>query len=411
LYDIIRLKSGETVILPMPLSPGKRRPVMRGATFLICMLAFVSAYASGRTWYVLPDSSGDAPTIQAAIDSAEAGDEVLVSTGVWTEAVQSHTFGPSMLIMRPGITLRGEGAAYSTTLDAQSAGRVILCPMLAQAVTIDNFTIRGGAAAGAAPEGSGGGVLLRGAGARIRNCEFVDNEGTMGAGLSIYSNPDSTQVVDCSFYDNTASEGGGGVYIYDPAVRFNRCRFVNNAAGSSGGGAVYCYYSSPAVIFCEFLNNSAPGSGGAIRCYEASPYITYSTLFYNNAVSGALTLHSNSAPQLSSTIVAGDAIGPGISCADGSCNPVLLCCDIYGNAGGDWTGCIADQFGVDGNFSADPLFCDVMSGDLTVEDCSPCLPGNNPLGAPCGCGSRGIGCACGEATKATTWGAIKSLYR
>jgi predicted outer membrane repeat protein len=378
-------------------------------------LAFIflcfHSHAAARTWHVLPDSTGDAPTIQAAIDSAEAGDEVFVSAGVWTESIQSHMFGPSMLIMKSDITLRGETGGYTTTLDAQSAGRVILCPMLAAQVTIEDLTIIGGAASGSSPADNGGGILCRGAAARIVNCEFVDNEAGAGGALSIYSNPDSTQVVDCSFIDNVALERGGGVYVYDPNVRLSRCRFINNTAGSSGGGALYCQSANTAVIYCEFLNNSATGSGGAVRCWGASPSIVYSTFFYNNALSGAITLSSDSDPQISSTIIAGGAVGPGISCTDETCAPILLCCDVYGNTDGDWTGCIADQLGADGNFSADPLFCDIMSGDFSVEDCSPCLPGNNPLGAPCGCGSQTSGCGCGEAIEPATWGAIKAIYR
>ena len=31
------------------------------------------------------------------------------------------------------------------------------------------------------------------------------------------------------------------------------------------------------------------------------------------------------------------------------CDPALTCCDVYGNAGGDYVGCIADQLGINGN--------------------------------------------------------------
>jgi hypothetical protein len=51
-----------------------------------------------------------------------------------------------------------------------------------------------------------------------------------------------------------------------------------------------------------------------------------------------------------------------------------------GNGGGDWVGGIADQHGVRGNISADPLFCD-----------------------PAGCG--------GMPVEAVSWGVLKALYR
>jgi len=64
---------------------------------------------------------------------------------------------------------------------------------------------------------------------------------------------------------------------------------------------------------------------------------------------------------------------------------------VYGNAGGDWTGCIADQYGINGNISEDPLFCDAENGDFTIrDDYSPCAPANNP---ECGLiGALGVDC-------------------
>jgi hypothetical protein len=40
--------------------------------------------SSGRVWNVYPDGSGDAPTIQAAIEAAVDGDEVLLHPGAYS---------------------------------------------------------------------------------------------------------------------------------------------------------------------------------------------------------------------------------------------------------------------------------------------------------------------------------------
>jgi hypothetical protein len=45
------------------------------------LLCFMVIEAHGRTWHVRSDQSGDAPTVQAAIDSSAAGDTVLVASG------------------------------------------------------------------------------------------------------------------------------------------------------------------------------------------------------------------------------------------------------------------------------------------------------------------------------------------
>jgi hypothetical protein len=74
-----------------------------------------------------------------------------------------------------------------------------------------------------------------------------------------------------------------------------------------------------------------------------------------------------------------------------------------------WEG-IEDQTGLNGNFSADPLFCN--EGDFTLRSDSPCLPGNHPDGADCGqIGARGQGCEAPTAVEPVTWGKLKAAYR
>ena len=65
----------------------RRCEITRRAAFLIFLTIVISASdAFSRTWYVTPDGLGDAPTIQAGIDSAAGGDTVLVACGTYYEA-------------------------------------------------------------------------------------------------------------------------------------------------------------------------------------------------------------------------------------------------------------------------------------------------------------------------------------
>jgi len=104
-------------------------------------------------------------------------------------------------------------------------------------------------------------------------------------------------------------------------------------------------------------------------------------------------------------IIAFNGEGPAMVCENETVT--LVCCDIFGNGEGNWTACIADQLGVNGNIEADPLFCDAESGILTLHDSSPCLAANNACGLM---GAWGLG-NCGTTTvEETNWSRVKTLY-
>ena len=69
---------------------------------------------------------------------------------------------------------------------------------------------------------------------------------------------------------------------------------------------------------------------------------------------------------------------------------MLGCCDLYGNAGGDWEfdgSGIESQAEENDNLSADPEFCSLENRDLSLFRHSPCL------GAVCGqIGAEELGC-------------------
>ena len=50
-------------------------------TTLLVLLALLASQAQARTWNIKVDGSGDAPTVQAGIDSSAVGDTVQVHPG------------------------------------------------------------------------------------------------------------------------------------------------------------------------------------------------------------------------------------------------------------------------------------------------------------------------------------------
>ena len=139
-----------------------------------------------RVWYILPDSTGDAPTIQAGIDSAQVADTVLVACGTYYE----HD-----IVMKSGITLMGESDdPRSAIIDAQDQGRVISCDGMGPSTTIEGLMITGGGGYTSA----GAGMYLIDSGGLIRNCVIADNQSTSSGG-GVYCGNSSPLFEDCVF--------------------------------------------------------------------------------------------------------------------------------------------------------------------------------------------------------------------
>jgi len=129
--------------------------------------------------------------------------------------------------------------------------------------------------------------------------------------------------------------------------------------------------------------------------------------FWGNASPNGTVLAGNYQVVIENSVIAFSTQGPGVASYEDYAE--LSCCDIFGNAGGDWVGKIADQYGVDGNIGMDPLFCDPENGDLHLDAASPCAP-FSPSNPECDLvGAWPVGCG-GTPVTATTWGAIKALY-
>lgn len=111
---------------------------------------------------------------------------------------------------------------------------------------------------------------------------------------------------------------------------------------------------------------------------------------------------------MENTIIAFNTGSPPLECG-GSRIESVTCCDIYGHQGSDWHDCLSDFFGIDGNISEDPLFCDAPSGDLRLSEGSPCAPFTPPNEECDLIGAWPVGCE-PTAIEWTTWGRIKTQY-
>jgi predicted outer membrane repeat protein len=238
----------------------------------------------------------------------------------------------------------------------------------------------------------GGGLVCRMAHVTLENCTFSNNSAENGGG--ILTDYDGTfTVTNCTFTGNSATTSGGAICCDNfYGLNLDNCTFTGNSAAT--GGAVYCdgYYSSPyfPASNCTFFNNTASTGGGAVYLGVDATYGYYTncTFAENSAPSGSGVYVSNYAEiRMWKCIVVFGKQGAAVTCS-GTGAATFTCSDVYGNEGGDWSGCIYGQGGTNNNISFDPEFCgEPGSGILTLQSDSPCATVScGPIGSfPVGC--------------------------
>jgi hypothetical protein len=298
-------------------------------------------YLSRRhAWHVATDGSdlsgtGSAArpfaTLQHALATAAAGDQILIAAGLYGGA-DNYNLDPE----GKDLTIVGQGGAAGTIIDCSGPPETTRRGFIFQggesaSLVIDGLSIINGWA-----EEGGALQIGNGSSPTIRNCRLSSNAATMGG------------AIHCS----------GGA-----APRFMYNLIAGNEADL--GGAAYMDSATPQFLNCTIVENQSPPA-----CLFASA----STLVLEN------------------TIVAFN--GPGASIRSFESTASLECCDIYRNDGGDYVYAFEGAIGTNGNISVSPLFCSSEPGDYTLVPSSICLPSNdyNPCGELIGAYGEGAGC-------------------
>jgi hypothetical protein len=161
-----------------------------------------------------------------------------------------------------------------------------------------------------------------------------------------------------------------------------RCEFLDNTAVGRGGGASSAFHATPIFDYCLFAGNSVTGAdayhGGAavaVIYNNASAELNNCTFSADSAAGagGIVFCASSCSASLDKCIMAFGRGGGAVYWDGTGTEPALTCCDLYGNVGGDWVGAIADQYGLSGNISEDPLFCNAAASNFYLQSDSPCL--------------------------------------
>jgi predicted outer membrane repeat protein len=402
-----------------------KKATLRSVTFA-CLAVLIPISARSDTIRV----PADQPTIQAAIAIALVGDTVLMAPGVYTgpgnvdldflgkDLVLTSEAGPKVTAIdgeapygygpRGIVFARGETRAAvveGLTFRRCSApppyqGGAILCTSASP--TIRNCVFEQNSA-----DSQGGGIFLEESTAEVRDCTFLSNWG-WSAGGGIACHAATPTISGCTFLQNGSNHGGGSLFAWQSSVTLDRCRFTEGGDSKSLGSALWAHYSVMVATSCLFDRNE-----GEICIYAdySELSIMSSTLVLNIASTRSQTsgirAGGDASVTLQNTIVAFAVVGAAFQCS-GSSSIDLACCDVFGNADGDWVDCAADQLGTNGNISEDPLLCDAASGDFTLDAASPCAPEHSG-----GCGLIGafpVHCRL-VAAEAATWGRIKARFR
>lgn len=233
----------------------------------------------------------------------------------------------------------------------------------------------------------GGAISAAGASPIIRYTHFEGNRGGFGGGIEmLVSSPGEPVLEECTFIGNTGCSGGAiFVQLAEPLIE--NCRSSHNYGDF--GGFIFCGDASPVVIRCTSFRDTTDHWGSSLHCQgRCEPHIiecTFSHGFSYGETSGsAIHLTDNSDAFFARCIVSFCSRGQAAYCSDAEATCTFSCSDIYGNQLGDYEDCLEGQLGIQGNVSADPLFCDAGAGDLHLASESPCGPDSSacgPIGA------------------------------
>lgn len=385
---------------------------------LLCTLiaALIGVPAGASILHVEANGSGQYATIQAAMNAAAPGDTVELGDGLYS--------GPgNRAIVFEWVLLRsasGDPLACRIDGDGTALGSLSGTGFLTfERIGILDCTRLTGSIVGQ--------VLF--AGCRITDC----------VGITSLNSPlesSTVQLVDCLVANCYTTLLGADEVVID------LCRFENNHDTISGSGQMRCrdsefvgnmgetlmahywFIAGAQALYerCLFLNNDTQdlfglgevhavfrqcrfaGNAGAVIKQD-----WWGGMLHLEMENCSLAGNAAGAPasiwigdetwgeiSITRSILAWEAGAQLFALGTNAPVPTLTHCDLFGNAGGDWVGPIADQLGVGCNMSADPLYCDWPSGDLTLHEDSPCLPANNACGVQIGA----LGQGCGDPTAA-----------
>lgn len=314
------------------------------------------------------DGTAAYPSLRTAIDVAQPGDTILVHPGIYDETADP----PLAEVAAESITIRGAGDLPSDVsitgihlwFHASGEHHLERLRLFGQTRVLGgwpppSFVVRECIVDTRSDSVWCDSVSLTGF-AIVQDCTFQGISTSYpdcqsGFALDLRSASQGALVERCTFSNVHTTGTGAPVTVVENSV-LRDCVFMNNVGGWAGAvttGHSCCGYPNAAVIEnCTFWRNECLNPGAAV--YMEASYV-----------------------EINHSIFAETINGKAISTPGGG---EILCNDFWMNERGTvscpW--CYED-----GNFEADPLFCDPEGGDFRIDPNSPCQPGYHD-GFSCG---------------------------
>ena len=241
-------------------------------SFTGSILLLAVSHLSAATLYVSLESTNSMPpyaswataatNIQDALDAAAAGDEVVVTNGV---------YGGGLAVTNP-LTLRSVNGPQLTLIDG---GGAVQCASLTEGASLTGFTLTNGVDN---IGNGGGGVWCAATNAFLTNCTLIGNSAYFGGGAY------GGTLCNCTLTGNSATNGGGGAFN----STVTGCILIGNLAPSGGGGAQSC------ALYNCYLSQNTGGYGGAangstlINCTVVGNTARYGGGVYGSSVTNCI---------------------------------------------------------------------------------------------------------------------------
>lgn len=208
--------------------------------------------ALGATITVNPGQS-----IQAAIDAAGVGDDIVVLPG---------TYNGDLDFMGKAVPVRSSAGAASTIIDGTGTGPVITFNTgEGSDSVVDGFTITGGNST------LGGGIFASNATPTIRRCIITGNSANAGGG-AYHAGGANVAYIGCVFTGNSANQGGG-LYNSLSSPSLINCTLVGDTADIGAGMHNPNFQSRPGVTNCIIWGYQDDWSAG-----QGEPIVSYSAI-------------------------------------------------------------------------------------------------------------------------------------